>query len=112
MFWQSVWFTSPAVSRYDHLRKEASDVQPASTAAAVEGWRAAIEASIGTYTRAHYKHGAATVYGGSAPDGQLTIVACIESHQFNPKNFWWVAWRWRRRWQAGGLLVEGEHSGG
>ncbi|XP_022298240.1 F-actin-capping protein subunit alpha-1-like isoform X2 [Crassostrea virginica] len=73
--------------KYDHLRKEASDVQPAKTDAGAEPWRSAIEGALTAYRDQHYKQGVVTVYGSSS-GGNTTIIACIESHQFQPRNFW------------------------
>ncbi|XP_048739322.1 F-actin-capping protein subunit alpha-1-like isoform X2 [Ostrea edulis] len=73
--------------KYDHLRKEASDVQSAKVDSAAESWRSAIESSLMTYRDQHYKQGVVTVYGNSS-GGNTTIIACIESHQYQPKNFW------------------------
>jgi len=80
---------------YDHLRKEAQDFAPAETDQQAESWRSAIEAAITEYITSHYKFGVTTVYGSSS-DGNITIVACIESHAFEPKNFW--NGRWRGEW--------------
>lgn len=73
--------------KYDHLRKEATEEQPAKVDAGAEPWRSAIEASLTAYRDQHYKQGVVTVYGKSS-GGNTTIIACIESHQFQPKNFW------------------------
>lgn len=76
--------------RYDHLRKEASDAKPiAKVDKVAEPWRAALETTFTEYVRNHYnKLGSATVYGSSTAEGNITLTACIESHQFSPKNFW------------------------
>lgn len=83
-----IWTSSTFVFfRYDHLRKEASDYQPADTDKHAEKWRAAIESAFTDYRSKQYKNGVVTVYGSSA-GGNITIVACLESHQFEPRNFW------------------------
>jgi len=87
--------------RYDHLRKESSDLRPAPAPnRASEPWRAAVEGPFTEYVHNQYKHGVCTVYGGvSEDDGStVTVTACVESHQFSPKNFW--NGRWRSQWTA------------
>jgi capping protein alpha len=75
--------------RYDHLRKEASDVRPASVDQSAEPWRKAVEQSFTNYYANHYtKAGACSVYGSTDGDSNITLTVCLESHQFNPKNFW------------------------
>ncbi|OWF34687.1 F-actin-capping protein subunit alpha [Mizuhopecten yessoensis] len=81
--------------RYDHLKKEASDYQDVEVDRTVEPWRSAIETALSAYRDQHYKYGVVSVYG-SAQGGSITIIACIESHQFQPKNFW--NGRWRSQW--------------
>ncbi|XP_013412571.1 F-actin-capping protein subunit alpha-2-like [Lingula anatina] len=83
--------------RYDHLRKEGSDLQSADIDHTAEPWRAALETAFTTYTHEYYKYGHCTVYGSSA-GGNITLIACIESHQFQPKNFW--NGRWRSQWSV------------
>ncbi|XP_067684616.1 F-actin-capping protein subunit alpha-like isoform X1 [Haliotis asinina] len=83
--------------RYDHLRKEGSDFQPANVDQKAESWRAAVEAAIATYVENHYKYGVSSVYGSSS-GGDVTITACIESHHFQPRN-WWNG-RWRSQWSV------------
>jgi capping protein alpha len=85
--------------RYDHLRKEASDLKLAKVDKVSEPWRAALESVVTTYINNQYNQlGTTSVYGTSTEDGQITLVACIESHQFNPKNFW--NGRWRSQWSV------------
>ncbi|KAH3819308.1 F-actin-capping protein subunit alpha-like [Dreissena polymorpha] len=83
--------------RYDHLKKEASDFQPASIDQTAESWRAAVENDLTNYHKTYYKYGVSSTYGSSAA-GKITITACIESHQFQPKNFW--NGRWRSQWSC------------
>jgi len=80
--------------KYDHLRKECSEPQNASSDAGAESWRAAIDKQIQDYTKNHYFNGTSTVYGSSG--GRTTITVCIEDHKFNPQNFW--NGRWRSQW--------------
>lgn len=81
--------------RYDHLKKEASDYQSAGVDRVAEPWRAAVESAITKYHKDYYKFGYSSTYASSA-GGNITIIACIESHQFQPKNFW--NGRWRSQW--------------
>jgi len=81
--------------RYDHLRKEATDLQPWQPIPEMETTRAIIEAEVTAYTLNHYKHGICSVYSIVNDEGKA-IVICIEDHQFQPKNFW--NGRWRSVW--------------
>jgi len=83
--------------RYDHLRKEGSDFRSCNVDQTAEPWREALESTFTSYVHDHYKHGACSVYGSSA-SGTITLIACIESHQFNPKNYW--NGRWRSQWSV------------
>lgn len=83
--------------KYDHLRKESADAAPADIDQAAEGWRSALENSLTSYIDNHYPHGIYSVYG-SSQGGNVTLIACIEDHQFQPQNFW--NGRWRSQWSA------------
>ena len=77
------------MSRYDHLRKEAGELSPARVDKVSEPWRAALDAAMTAYIQSQFNGlGATSVYGSTAEDGSITLVVCIESHQFNPRNFW------------------------
>ncbi|VDI25478.1 capping protein (actin filament) muscle Z-line, alpha [Mytilus galloprovincialis] len=77
--------------------QEASDYQPGDVDKSAEKWRAAIETAFTEYRSKHYKNGVVTIYGSSS-GGNITIIACLESHQFQPRNFW--NGRWRSQWSA------------
>jgi len=93
--------------RYDHLRKEASDSQPASGDQTAEPWRSSLEQSINSYLRNHYNYGVSSVYGSSG-NGNITLIVCIESHQYQPKNYWNGKWRsqWSLTFPESGGTVE------
>ncbi|KAK0079171.1 hypothetical protein PV325_001639 [Microctonus aethiopoides] len=81
--------------KYDHLRKEATDYEQYEPDTAVEQWRSALQEEITNYTQSHYRHGVCSVFG-KTQGGNITLTACIEDHQFQPKNFW--NGRWRSVW--------------
>ncbi|XP_057297220.1 F-actin-capping protein subunit alpha-1-like [Hydractinia symbiolongicarpus] len=82
---------------YDHLRKEASNVEPRDADETAESWRSAVDDALRKYVKAHYADGALTVYGKSSGN-DITITACIEDHKFQPQNFW--NGRWRSEWSV------------
>ncbi|XP_002738792.1 F-actin-capping protein subunit alpha-2-like [Saccoglossus kowalevskii] len=95
-------FLDPKTKRtfkYDHLRKEASDPQPANDLIdhTANTWREALDNPLKQYCSNHYKDGVFTIYGKSS-GGNITLIACIEDHQFQPKNFW--NGRWRSQWSV------------
>jgi capping protein alpha len=74
--------------RFDHLRREASEHQPHQPDEQSEPWRSAFEKELTEYIKERYTYGACTVIGGSDAD-TITLAAFIESHKFEPKNFWY-----------------------
>lgn len=52
-----------------------------------EPWRAVVEGQLTEYVSNHYPHGVCAVYG-RAQGSTITLICCIEDHQFQPKNFW------------------------
>lgn len=82
--------------KFDHLRKEASEYEPYEPDRVAEPWRAALDEELTAYVAAHFKHGASLVVGRTLDTGAVQLVACIEDHQFQPKNYW--NGRWRSVW--------------
>jgi len=81
--------------KFDHLRKEASDLKSSEPEAASEVWRSAVETQVAQYVGEHYPHGVCAVFA-KAQGSAVTITICIEDHQFQPKNYW--NGRWRSTW--------------
>ncbi|XP_065560004.1 F-actin-capping protein subunit alpha-like [Artemia franciscana] len=83
--------------KYDHYRREPSEFQPYEIGNSGEPWRSALEKEFTEYTFNHYKHGTSSVFA-HVRDDTVTLVACIEDHQFQPKNYW--NGRWRSQWHC------------
>lgn len=81
--------------KYDHLRKEATDYQPYEIDSTAEPYRSALEFEFTNYTQSHYKQGVCSVFSKNQ-NGVIVLSACIEDHQFQPKNYW--NGRWRSQW--------------
>lgn len=73
--------------KFDHLRKEASEIGAGQAEAKSEPWRVALQTAIDPYVQNHYKFGTAAVFGSIDSSGNVLLHLCIEAHQFQPKNF-------------------------
>jgi len=83
--------------KYDHLRKEAFEFKVWEPDRSTEVWRRALEEACTSYVHDHYRHATCCVFS-SSQDRNITLTACIEDHQFQPKNFW--NGRWRSIWSV------------
>lgn len=93
-------FLDPRAKRsfkYDHLRKEATDVQPTNVDEKAEPFRTALDKAMQVYLKEHYPNGVVTVYGSSS-GANIKLTVCIEDHKFSPKNYW--NGRWRSEWSV------------
>ncbi|KAL3118793.1 hypothetical protein niasHT_002630 [Heterodera trifolii] len=88
------------VFKYDHLRKEAADAQPTGPKEIdekLEPWRKALQKELDEYIYEHFHlTGVATVFTPLQHQKEPKLILCIESHQFQPKNYW--NGRWRSEW--------------
>jgi capping protein alpha len=83
--------------KFDHLRRQASEYEDYQTDEEAEPWRLALEKELTGYIKERFIYGACTVVGTSNID-TITLSAFIESHKFEPKNFW--NGRWRSKWSV------------
>lgn len=80
---------------YDHVTGAVSDILPWNPEAEAESWRVALEQEWAKYSSEHYHEGAGSVFS-THKDEIITLNACLEGHQFQPKKFW--NGRWRSVW--------------
>ncbi|CAL1293656.1 unnamed protein product [Larinioides sclopetarius] len=78
--------------KYDHLRNEATDFEPWEPNLTTEVYRKALEEAATKYFQDHYKQGTCCVFS-HYEGGRITLTICIESHQFQPQDFWNGKWR-------------------
>lgn len=80
---------------YNHMTGIISEVADWNPDASAEPWRSALEQEWTNYSAEHYHEGAGSVFS-SYKDDIVTLNACLEGHQFQPKKFW--NGRWRSVW--------------
>lgn len=80
---------------YDYVTSLVSDISPWNPDSNAETWRLALELEWSKYSSEHYHEGAGSVFS-SSKDDVITLNACLEGHQFQPKKFW--NGRWRSVW--------------
>lgn len=81
--------------QYNHMTGAISDLNDWQPDANAESWRSALEHEWTNYSTEHYHEGAGSVFS-SYKDDIVTLNACLEGHQFQPKKFW--NGRWRSVW--------------
>ena len=76
--------------RFDHLRRQASEYEPYQTDEEAEPWRLALEKQLTEYIKERFTYGTCMVIGESNAD-TIILSAFIESHKFEPRNFWYAS---------------------
>ena len=76
---------------YHHMQRAASDIQPKKVDEKSEALRSEVEAAVEAYVNAHYPNGSSSVYGQSE-GGKVTIIICVEDHEFQSRNHWGGRW--------------------
>ena len=73
------------------MQRAASDLQQIPTDEKSEPLRAEVEAAVEAYVNAHYPNGTTSVYGQSEAS-KITVIICIEDHEFQSRNHWGGRW--------------------
>ena len=73
------------------MQRAASDIQPNKVDEKSEALRSEVEAAVEAYVNAHYPNGSSSVYGQSE-GGKVTIIICVEDHEFQSRNHWGGRW--------------------
>jgi capping protein alpha len=81
--------------QYNHVTGAITDLNDWQPDPNAESWRSALEQEWTSYSAEHYHEGAGSVFS-SYKDDTVTLNACLEGHQFQPKKFW--NGRWRSVW--------------
>ena len=89
--------TSRSTFKYDHLRREVTDIRKDWAPNQSESYREAVDKEALGYIIEHFTSGAITVFG-SVEGGNYKLIVCIENHKFSSTNFWNA--RWRSEWTA------------
>ena len=89
--------TSRSTFRFDHMRREASDIRKDWSPNQTESYREAVDKEALGYVTEHFSSGAVTVFG-TMDGANYKLVLCIENHKFSSSNFWNA--RWRSEWTA------------
>jgi len=94
--------------KYDHLRREASGCDDWDPDPTTDNWRVPLEKALDDYVLNHYYAGFCSVF--AKKEGPVVIInACIEGHQFSPKNYWNGQWtsKWSIAIENGLAIVKG-----
>lgn len=75
--------------KYDYITEETSDYSTWEPDATSESWRVALEETWSNYCSDHYYNGISSVFSSNKND-QITLNACLEAHQHQPNNYWFV----------------------
>ena len=78
-------------TRYEFIKKLVSDVSDHHERQEGEEWRKALEEQVTTYVSNQFGEGGASSTYVKKQDGELLLIVCIESHQYNANNYWYTS---------------------